>query len=725
MNWVNCSKPKCFLSFLFIFIGFSVSAQKSYPDFVNANYTQAQIVMDGLLEEEAWTNAVKISNFTQRELQVNEPATERTEVAVLYDDKNLYIGVWCYDSDPEGIIAKENRRDFPFNLDDNFKIILDTYNDKRNGFMFIINPRGARADFQVFNNGTSINSFWNGVWDVRTTRNSEGWFAEVVIPLSTLKFRDMAYQEWGINFERNIRRKREEIFWQGWSRDARIENVNRAGTLTGLNQLNNKAFVEIKPYAIGGVSNNASETTPEYNIGGDINYLISPTYRLNVTVNTDFAQVESDRQQINLERFPLFFPELREFFLEGEDFFDAGFGGNRIVPFYTRRIGLDSERRPVPILAGARILGKNQNSTLGAMSIQTLATDNEPATNYNAFSWRQDVLKESVVGFMNVNKITANGFHTTTGANFRYNTTRFLKTKNLNFGGAYIRTYNQQEGWRGDAFAYRFFAGFPNDKYSIFASTQRSPEGFNPEVGLMRRTAFKEYFYTGSFNPRPKGKLSWIRRFEFVPFEVTYTQYDLTNELQTLLLEARPFGFSTRKGEFLNIGVQRQAEGLNQAFNIRTDLSLDSGTYWFTRAYFGAGTFGGRVLSANARISVGEFYNGTSESFVLETRWRISPMMALASTAELNNVILPNGSFQTRLFTARLDYAFNPRLFGLFYSQWNNNDEVFLTNFRLQWIPKIGSDFFLIVNRNWLTTNGDWRTQQTTVLAKFIWRFVV
>ena len=267
--------------------------------------------------------------------------SERTEVAILYNSKSIYVGVRCFDSQPNALIAKELKRDFDIDLDDNFMIIVDSYRDKRNGFVFATNPNAARSDYQVFNNGGSKNEYWNGVWNVQTHITPEGWFAEFEIPLSTLKFpKDKTDQIWGINFERNIRRKREQVRWQGWSRNNKFEMVNQAGTLTGLEGLSQKRFIEIKPYVIGGTEFSGENNTNLFNGGGDVNYLINPAYRLNITLNTDFAQVESDEQQINITRFPLFFPELREFFLEGDDFFDFNYGGNRITPFYTRRIGL-------------------------------------------------------------------------------------------------------------------------------------------------------------------------------------------------------------------------------------------------------------------------------------------------------------------------------------------------------------------------------------------------
>jgi hypothetical protein len=701
-------------------------AQVSLPNRLQAFYTEERITLDGALDEQTWQQAIRISNFTQRELFADQPATERTEVAIAYNEDFLYIAAWCYDSNPNELTAKELRRDFNYNIDDNFTVVIDTYRDKRNGFMFVTNPNAARADLQVFNNGASRNVFWNGVWDVRVSRTAEGWFAEFEIPFYTLRFRNQEeVQEWGINFERNVRRKREQALWQGWSRNNRIEQVNQAGTLTGLDRLRGKRFIEIKPYGIAGGEHTENRNRGVANAGGDINYLLSPTYRLNLTFNTDFAQVEADQQQINITRFPLFFPELREFFLEGDDFFDMGFGGNRIIPFYTRRIGLDDNREQVPIIAGARLLGKEQNRTLGFMSLQTAATDSDPTTNYTTASWRQDVGSQSIVGAMTTNKIAGNRWHSTTGINGRYSTARFLGNKNLDLGGAMIQTYNTEEGYDPMAFAYRFYANLPNDLINIFASTQRSPAPFNPEIGLMRRTNFRESFGMFNLRPRPKRYLMWIRQYEFTPVGITYTQYDDTRDIQSFEYQFRFFGIDTRKGERLGINYRRIAEGLISDFALGSGVVIPAGTYWWNQWDVDFRTFTGRTLSIDTRVLWGEFYTGSTFQGRTDVLWRATKYFTASLRYERNSIDLPYGRFDSDLIGSRVEYAINPNIFGTVLAQWNSAQGEFNFNFRLQVIPRIGTDFFLIVNQIYDTTTGAFVPERGTILGKLIWRFVV
>lgn len=710
-----------------IALGKVLFGQVSLPNTLQAVYTDKAVLLDGHLLDSVWNVAPRISNFTQRELNFGEPSSETTQVAMAYDDVYLYIAVWCFDSTPDQIIAKELRRDFDHSLDDNFKVIIDTYDDDRNGFMFITNPNAARADLQVFNNGGSTNAYWDAVWDVRTTITAEGWFAEFAIPFYTLRYRQgISQQSWGINFERNIRRKREQVLWQGWDRNNSIEQINQGGSVLGLNLDPKKQFVELKPYGIAGAERESKQNRGVANAGGDLNYLLSPTYRLNITVNTDFAQVESDQQQVNLTRFPLFFPELREFFLEGADYFDMGFGGNRITPFYSRRIGLDEAREAVPIIAGGRLLGKERNRTIGLMSIQTAASGSEPTTNYSIGSWRQDLGSQSVAGLMTVNKFEAGRWHSTTGVNGRYSTSKFFKKRNLAVGGAFIQSYDSDTSYDVKAFAYRAFINYFNDKLFIVASTQQSPEPFNAEVGLMRRRNFRENFALINVRPRPKKHLQWIRQFDFRPLVLTYTQFDDNAELQTFEYALKFLGFDTKSGETIGMEYVYKAEGLRSDFNITPEISIADSTYWWNEwvAYFN--TFKGRTISATFNMRWGQFFNGTANRLETGLNWRASKFLNLTTLYGYNHVELPTGMFTTNLVSIRAQYALNPNAFGSVFGQWNSAQDIFNFNFRLRYIPKIGTDFYLILNRQVSTAPGALTSDdRTTVLGKLIWRFVL
>lgn len=709
---------------ILIINAFAGTAQTSRPDTIYARFTSMPIQLDGRLDEAAWREALPISNFTQRELNEGQPATERTEVAIVYTEKALYIGFWGYDREPQKLIAREMKRDFDWGGEDNFEVIIDTYNDDRNGFLFATNPNAARADAQVLNNGESFNKSWNGAWDVRTAITAEGWFAEMVIPFSTLKFPTNAQQQsWGINFERNIRRKREQLLWQGWSRDSELELLNRAGTLAGLDRIVSKDFIEIKPYAIGGGEFTPGGEEGQLNAGGDINYLITPTLRMNLTFNTDFAQVEADRQQINLTRFPLFFPERREFFLEGEDYFDMSMG-RRIIPFYSRRIGLAEDRSTVPIIAGARVLGKVKNSTLGALSMQTVNQDSMASTNYSVLSWRQDVLEQSSVGLLSANKYENGRLHSTTGAYGLYSTSRLFGDKNLNVGAAFTQSFNSDD-FDKNANAHRIYLSYPNDKVEFDLAWQRSAPSFNPEVGFLLRENFQEFYAELEWKPRPGNFLKWIRQFSFKGLDVNYFIFDDTGEMQSFFYEVRPLGFETRSGEFFEFNLQRRAEGLREPFEIKEGVIIPKGDYWYNRMEIQAATFEGRTWSLYTRINWGNFFTGNSTESTYELFWRASRYFKISANYEKNWIDLPEGSFDTDLIGTRMEYALNPNLFGALFAQWNSEDEQAILNFRLQWIPIIGADFFFIVNQAYDTSRHDWKVERTTVLGKLIWRFVI
>ncbi len=699
--------------------------QQSPKRTLTAQYTPKPLSVNGQLDEEVWKKAERANVFTQRELNFGRPATELTEAAIAYSQRSLYVGIWCYDRKPKRMLAKELRRDFNSSNDDNFKVIFDTYGDDRNGFLFITNPNGARRDLQVLNNGNSVNSSWDGVWDVEVRRTAKGWFAEMRIPFTTLKYDgERKEQVWGVNFERNIRRKREQVLWQGWSRDYNIRQVSQAGNLNGLDSLLDKDFIEVKPYGVSGGQFN-DKARGRFDVGGNINYLVTPTLRAQVTVNTDFAQVESDPQQINLTRFPLRFPEKREFFLEGRDYFKMGFGGNRIEPFYSRRIGLTDDRKQVPILGGTRLLGKVRNTTIGFMSLQTQKSRGQPSTNYTVASIRQNILKESTVGMMSVNKLTNQGWHTTTGFNGQYRTSNFLGDKNLNFSGALVHTRNNGEQYNPEANAYRVSLQYPNDKISIFTSYQSAPDKFQPEVGLRRRPDFREVFSSVILKPRPGEAIPWIRQFRFIPFTITYDYFHTTQELQTLSWNFKPLGFDTKSGESFDFSITRSGEGVQEAFKLQGEAEVPSGEYWQTRYNLNASSFSGRTISGNVSVNWGGFFTGTSIESQYNLRWRASKHIDLSTNYSKNWIRLPQNRFDTDLIGTRLKYAVNPDLFGSVYTQWNDQDELANMNFRLEWIPKIGTNFFLIVNQNLNTSYPDWRSERITVLGKIIWRFVI
>lgn len=698
-------------------------AQVSEPNIIYALKVKAAPKLDRRLDEPCWQHAIKISNFTQRELHEGEPATERTEIAAVYTNKSIYFGIWCYDSQPEHIVAKEMKRDFMSWGEDNVEIIIDTYHDQRNAYHFIINPNGARRDELVTDEGRGRNDDWNGVWDVRTRITADGWFAEIEIPFSTLKFPDAKKQIWGINFERNIRRKHEQVIWQGWSRDYHLEQVSHAGTLLGLQDISSGHLLEFKPYlTTGAEKQSTASANGVFRTGGDMDYLITSNLKLNVTAHTDFAQVESDRAIINLSRFSIRYPEKRGFFLEGRDAFNFGSRKGMASIFYTRRIGI-KEGRQIPIIGGVRLMGKTGRTNIGALSIQTAAEGDEPTTNYSVLRLKQDVAGQSNVGMIMTAKNSSQVANYVYGLDANYVTSHLFGDKNLAFGGAVAQSSTRNnENSRG--MAYQVYLTSHNDKVEydfVYAGVQKD---FDPQMGFLRRKNYKLLYTELQFNPRPSF-IPWIRQMELKPIDVDAYFTDDTNELESIGWEWRPLGFGTKSGEWFEYNIQRFYDRLDKPFEIHDGVELPVGGYWYTRHEIQAYTFRGRRISFGGESSWGGYYTGKRNEYFLIARANINKHLNLRADYGFNRLSFPQGSFSTHEVGGRVEYAFTTKLYTSLFGQWNNEDQQVLLNFRINWIPVIGSDFYLAVNQLYDTSGGVFKLQDTTILSKLIWRFVM
>jgi hypothetical protein len=694
-------------------------AQHGQPDVIRALKIESPITLDGVLDEPEWAKAQPISNFTQRELNENAPATERTRVAVLYSRTELYIGVWCFDSEPDKIVAQKMKWDFEYGVDDNFIIALDTYGDKRNAYLFVTNPNGAQYDALIVDNSRKTNVDWNGVWYVAAARTDQGWFAEVKIPFSTLKFSAANAQTWGINFERNIRRKREQVLWQGWSRDASIVQVNRAGSLTGLKDLTRMRVFEFRPYALAGTEKEKGmpgKTVGE--MGLDWSYLVNPTVKLDFTVHPDFAQVESDDLVVNLTRFSVRLPEKRQFFLEAQNFFDFPLGNARA--FYSRRIGI-FEDQLTPILGGARFLGKMGRSTLGVMALQTERTDVSASTNFSLVRWKQDILEQSSVGVLAIGSFQKEHFNGTAGVDALYSTSRLFGNKNFQIGGAFASTYTSNGTARSGS-AHRLFFNFPNDLMEINAGWERVGRDFNPEVGFLSRTSYQLFTAKWRINPRP-GFLPWVQKLQFKPLDINYYIDDRTRQMQSVYMEFRPLAVFFKSGETLEINVQRNAENLTEAFEIRPGHVIPAGRYWTDRGEIQFQTFGGRPLVADVGVNWGSFYDGSSTEWSADLAWKPSRFYGLGLSYQRNTINLPADGFAIDEVVTRMIFSVTPKLFGAIFAQWNNDANEVLFNFRVTWIPKPGANVYFVLNQFGDTLNPRWRLNKTVAMIKFVWYF--
>lgn len=713
---------------IFACIPFFIFAQHSSPDTVVAYYSNEPIAFDGKLDESVWTQAMSMKNFTQRDLNFGEPCTETTEVAVVYTKLALYIGVWAYQKDPNTIIAKFLQRDFEYDTDDNFKVIISPFNDKRNGYEFVINPLGARADLLVSGNENS-NKDWNGVWDAKTTLNEQGWFAEIVIPFTSLKFKKNDKHIWAINFERNIRSKNEQARWQGWSRDFNFESIVNAGTLAGIEDIGYSKRFEFKPYGLSGI-NDSKQTSTNYTnkLGADLNVNITPTLKLNLTTNTDFAQVEADRIPVNLTRFSVFYPEKREFFLEGYQNYEFSFGNDNRA-FYTRTIGLEN-RQTVPILAGLRLFGKEKRSNIGFLSIQSGSKDTIPSTNHTVFRYRHDMGKQSNLGFITSSKINGDKSNQVGGVDATYNTSEFLKNKNLVVYANYAQSFTSYKDESvsnpdGNGYAYRLFMDYPNDAMDIFASLSEVSQDFNAESGFLNRKNYRQYRFNFRLTPR------WftaygIRKMNLKPWGIDYYETLSTGTMESFFNESRPVGFFFKSGEFFEYNLIQQYDRPDVDFDLTTIITIPAGKYWMYRQQFQFGTFQGRRLWAEFKYEWGGYYTGHIKTWETELGINISKRLNLSTEYSFNKIRLPEGNVDTNQLAQFINYAFTTKLALAYFIQWNSVEDYLAGNFRLHWIPKVGTDFFFVLNQSYNEIeNLNLRTPNTnTAVAKLVWRIV-
>ena len=716
------SEKLSFFILMFLICSNLVLAQTSIPNKLKAIRIIDQIDLNGILNEHEWIDAEKIDNFTQRELNEGKIASEKTEVAVLYSNSSIFIGVWCYDSYPEKITATQMKRDFESNMDDNITIILDTYNDSRTGYRFVINPNGARGDAILIDDGRVSNEDWNGVWDCAVEINKLGWFAEIEIPFATLKFPNTQDQLWGFNIERNIRRNNEQIFWQGWDRDNSSVSISNAGILTGIENISTDSPIELKPFLTFGLEDKESKKTNFVSkFGGDILYSFTPTLKLNLTVNTDFAQVESDKAEINLTRFSISYPEKREFFLEGKNFFDFNIGSD-INIFYSRRIGIEGKSE-IPILGGAKLTGKVGDSDIGFLSIQTSAKDSLPSNNFTVLRFRQDIFEQSSVGIILTAKNSELNHNYVFGFDANYTISNLFGDKNFTSGGLIAQSHNYSQK-SGKNIAYQVYLSYPNDFIEYDLSYTNLQDDFSPGIGFLKRRNFKQFSTELQINPRPKF-IPWINRAEVKPIDIDLYFTENTNELESAEYEWRPIGFSTQSGDFMEFNIQRSFERLDEDFKIRENNLIKNGEYWFTHYEIQFESYKGRKISTDSKINWGDFFNGYRTMLECEVIWNLNTHVNLSSFFERNIISLPGGKFSTNEIGVKIEYAANPKLYTRFFGQWNNDDDELNLNFHVNWIPKIGSDFYLVVNQNLSGPDLNLKKGDLTVLAKLIWRFTI
>jgi hypothetical protein len=667
--------------------------------------------VDGRLDEEEWRLAPVVDEFTQQEPAEGEPASERTEVRLLYNARWLFIGVRAFDSDPGGIIATEMRRDAERVFDeDNFQVIIDTFRDSRSGYMFVTNPLGAKLEQQVFEEGegggrgttSNVNLNWNGVWHAAARQTAEGWDAELAIPLVTLRFPVAEQQRWGINFMRNIRRKNEQVFWMPIPRAFSITRVSLAGTLSGMTALDRGLDLRIKPYLLSGGRRNrlggVSTDKLLRDAGLDVKYGVGSGLNLDLTVNTDFAQAEADEQQVNLTRFSLFFPEKRDFFLENAGQFNVGAQGNdRLIDlFFSRRIGLSDAGQVVPIVGGGRLSGKVGRHNLALLDVHTDESPAAPAENFLVARYSRDLLRRSKIGglFINKEEIAGAGFNRTIGAD-----TTFVPHRSITVNGFVAKT--SSDGLHGRDTAFYTRAAWLDRRWNTYAEYADIDENFNAEVGFVPRVGIRTTKVHVERNPRP-GRYG-IRVLEPM-FNVTYTT-DQENRLLTRRFH-HMVGVGFENGARAIVWYNKWFEQLDAPFEIRSGVVIPSGAYRFGEWLFSYSSDPSRRVYQRLAYAPQTFYDGTRKDVELTLGLRATSRMAAELEYRRNDVDLPWGDFVVDLGILRFDVALSPALTVRTLSQYNSSTRQLTTSARLNFIYRPGSDLYLVYDDLWREARG-------------------
>ena len=665
---------------------------------VRAQRIREPLQVDGRLDDRVYQELAAFSGFVQQEPVPGAPATEKTDAWVLFDETNLYIAARCWDGHPELLRASEMRRDFPQVGGEFFAWALDTFHDRRSGYAFFLSMSGGLWDGTMINE-REASSDWNAVMDFRTARFEQGWSLEVSIPFKSLRYPSRPEQVWGINMLRGIRWKNENTFLTKVAPQlgtGAVRRMSDAATLIGLSVPAAGRNFEIKPYAIAGLSTDSTARPAFTNdlhgdLGGEAKYGLTKSLTADVTYNTDFAQVEADLQQVNLTRFGLFFPEKREFFLEGQQIFSFGGAGDDVpVLFFSRRIGLTGGRA-VPILAGGRVTGRAGPYTLGLVNIQT-ANDAESetrGTNFSVMRVKRDIMRRSSVGALFTRRSAsqiAQGSSETYGIDGA-----FTFYDNLAFATYLART--QTTGLDGDDLSYRAEMNYDSDRYGVEIDRLHLGKEFIPEIGFIRRANFDKWMANVRFSPRPASGI--VRRYFYEG------QYLYLSNADTHQLESRDARLTFRAqfltSDQLSITANRAYEQLTEPFEIATNVVIRPGAYAFNQLNVVHEFARQRTLEGKVGLTVGSFYSGTQTTLSLsESRLKLTTRFSLEPTVSLNWIRVDEGEFSAQLLGSRVSYTFSPWMFVSALLQYNSAVHSFSTNLRFRWEYSRGSELFVV-----------------------------
>ncbi len=686
---------------------------------VRAIKLAAPLTLDGRLDEEVYAREQPFDGLIQVVPAYGAAASERSEIWITYDTENIYLSCRCWDAHPpEQWVVNELRRDTGgLRNNEHIGVLFDTFYDRRSGFAFYTNPLGARADYSVVDEGGS-NTDWNPVWTSKTGRFDGGWTVEMAIPFKSLRYRAGTGQVWGIQIRRSVRHRNEWTYLtrvpQLLAGPQALNRVSAGGTLVGLDLPAAGANLELKPYGLARLATDRVRVPPiedEFTgeVGGDLKYGLTPNLTLDLTANTDFAQVEIDEQQVNLTRFSLFFPEKRDFFLEGRGIFDFARGGSGATGsnasadlpylFYTRRIGLNNGA-VIPLDVGGRLTGKLGKYAVGLMQIATAGEEaaNTPATNFSVVRLKRDVLKRSSVGLIATRRSVAaagSGTNDALGVDGA-----FLLSQTLTANTYWARTTTTGGGDENDSYQAR--VDYAADRYGASAEFLSIGRDFDPQVGFRRRFDMNRSYGLLRFSPRPTARFKQVRKFTYSA-STEYVENRSAGGVESRISVGH-FDAEFQSSDRFSIDVTRDYEFLRQPFTPPgSPAPIAVGGYDFAdvaAAYeFGAQ----RRVSGTVTLRAGDFYDGTIRSITIgpsnnfsTSRISILQQLAVEPTFSIARIERDAGAFTTRLARARVDYGFSPLMFASALLQYSSGDRAFSTNLRFRWEYAPGSEIFLV-----------------------------
>ena len=719
---------------------------------ITAVRTETPLKVDGLLNDPAWQNALFQGQFTQREPDEGAPASEKTELGFLYNDNNLYIGIKCYDSEPGKIIAREMRRDAVVDDDDYFEFVLDTYHDHRSAYYFITNPHGVKREAKMANEGRDYNPAWDGVWSCKAKITEEGWFVEIAIPWKTLRFDEEGSSAWGFNCARMIRRKNEHVYWQHipreFGRQAGIFRLSQAGSLHGIADAQMGGNLELMPYFLGGMENDSNTnfaTDRMSDVGLDAEVALTANLALDLTINTDFAQVEADQEQVNLTRFSLYYPEKREFFLEGAEVFAFGgsggsrwhHGGSDMDLFYSRRLGL-VDGHEARILGGAKMVGKVGKYQVGLMNILTddvtyreedLSTTVNGA-NFTVVRFRRDILQRATIGMMLLNKevLHSSYFNRSLGVDGHFPLSLYFTVS-----GYLAATFGPEKTEDGQTIdrnkqnlAGKISLDYNSDLWRASLSHLDIGAQFNPEMGFIRRTDFRLSNASIEYAPRPK-QSSVIRQFGYQlegRYRSNHENRMLDNEIEA------SFSIEFQNSSRFSFNIQRQSEFIDYDWEVREGFLIPKGTYTGFMVSLNAQSDKSRAIAGGIDIDYGNYYSGHQMSFGLDSTITRIRRLRMELEFRHNNIRLPDGNFRTNTLGMRMFYFFSTDLYVKAYLQWNDDKyynagrERIVSDVLLRWIYRPACNLYVVYNDARLVGPGNTEIVNRTLMVKvtYFWR---